>query len=266
MLTTQQKYKIFWAKFHINHEKRSKNLQFLPIKKVGSKCPINSYLMSFPRVVMNDGGHDLGLQKADGLMMKMILHQRQWPLRSHFGSDRRTFGRGRKTDVRPVSRFAHGLHLTWRLLVDMASWNWRTHQEFTPTVAIPSLDLRMGVGKFTMAIFPPQFDARRRVIGLHQHFCGLNCTLTHDVSNTTKVAENSCNREENQGVRLGAEQFAWENDRLYTVEENILKSLIFWIFHFKSAKIESQRSSLRSHWSKIWGFFMDFPLLWCCII
>ena len=175
--------------------------------------------MSFSRVVMNDGGHDLGLQKADGLMMKMILHQRQWPLRSHFGSDRRTFGRGRKTDVRPVSRFAHGLHLTWRLLVDMASWNGRTHQEFTPTVAIPSLDLRMGVGKFTMAIFPPQFDARRRVIGLHQHFCGLNCTLTHDVSNTTKVAENSCNREENQGVRLGAEQFAWENDRLYTEDE-----------------------------------------------
>ena len=181
---------------------------------------------SFSRIVMNDGGHDLGLQKADGLMMKlMILHQRQWPFRSHFGSDRRTFRGGRKTDVRPVSRFAHGLHLAtgWRLL-DMASWNRRTHQEFSPTVAIPSLDLSMGIGKFTMTIFPPQFDARRRVIGLHQHFCGLNCTLTHDVSNTTKVAENSCNREENQGVRLGSEQILHgKNDRLYTVEEKIYK-------------------------------------------
>ena len=47
------------------------------------------------------------------------------------------------------------------------------------------------------------------------------------------MAENSCNREENQGVRLGAEQFAWENDRLYTVEENLQKSLIFSILQFK---------------------------------
>ena len=51
------------------------------------------------------------------------------------------------------------------------------------------------------------------------------------------MAENSCNREENQGVRLGAEQFAWENDRLYTVEENILKSLIFELYNL-GVKIE----------------------------
>ena len=203
---------------------------------------------SFSRIVMNDGGHDLGLQKADGLMMKlMILHQRQRPFRSHFGSDRRTFGGG-KTDVGPVSRFAHGLHLAtgWRLL-DMASWNRRTHQEFSPTVAIPSLDLSMGIGKFTMTIFPPQFDARRRVIGLHQHFCGLNCTLTHDVSNTTKVAENSCNREENQGVRLGSEQILHgKNDRLYTVY-TVFKN------HRKSLIQHCEQSELRLHfeWTKV---------------
>ena len=211
---------IFARTFHIKIAPPKKVVKnFCPqLKKLAKEIIVNYHLVmsSSLRVVMNDGGHDLGLQKADGLMM--ILHQRQWPLRSQFGSDRRTL-RGRKTDVRPVSWFAHGLGLAtrWRLL-DMASWNGGAHQEFAPTVTIPPLDI-VAIGEFTVSIFAPQFDAWRRVIGLHQHFCEIRL---HGLYYTWYIKHYKSGRKipakEKEGVRfclLCFEPIAWEKCVLY---------------------------------------------------